>query len=93
VPPSSTDSRGQIGDLRWNSNRSYIKTTSTNWLSAQFSKFEDIYENAIEETLLSRTGQFIPREVPIIFGSGEGNVARATWEGITTSLVRKVKFV
>ena len=47
------------------------------------------YNAALEAIMLERGIQFIPREVPIIFGTGEGNIARSTWEGITTSVLRK----
>ena len=43
----------------------------------------------MEEIIQQRTIQFVPREVPIVFGSGEGGIARAQWEGISTSLLRK----
>lgn len=48
------------------------------------------YNNLIEKKISEKTAQYIPREVPIIFGSGEGNIARSTWENISTSLLRKV---
>lgn len=48
------------------------------------------YDAVIDDTILDKAIQYVPREVPIIFGSGEGNIARSTWESISTSLLRKV---
>jgi hypothetical protein len=48
------------------------------------------YNSLVERKISENTIQYIPREVPIIFGSGEGNIARSTWENISTSLLRKV---
>jgi hypothetical protein len=56
---------------------------------SKLSKIEDVYESTLDELLLQAGGQWVPREVPIIFGSGEGNIARSTWENITTSVLRK----
>lgn len=48
------------------------------------------YNSLVEKKISEKTIQYIPRELPIIFGSGEGNIARSTWENISTSLLRKV---
>lgn len=48
------------------------------------------YDAVIDDTILDKAIQYVPREVPIIFGTGEGNIARSTWENISTSLLRKV---
>jgi len=48
------------------------------------------YNTVIDDIILDKAIQYVPREVPIIFGSGEGNIARNTWENISTSLLRKV---
>ena len=44
----------------------------------------------LTKKISDKTIQYIPRELPIIFGTGEGNIARNTWENISTSLLRKV---
>jgi hypothetical protein len=43
----------------------------------------------VKEIITGDTGTFLRQEIPIMIGSGEGNQARNTWEGITTSLLRK----
>jgi hypothetical protein len=48
------------------------------------------YNSLVEKKISENTIQYIPREVPIIFGTGEGNIARSTWENISTTLLRKV---
>jgi hypothetical protein len=48
------------------------------------------YNNLVEKKISDKTIQYVPREVPIIFGTGEGNIARSTWENISTSFLRKV---
>ena len=48
------------------------------------------YDAVIDDTILDKAIQYVPREVPIIFGSGDGNIARSTWENISTSVLRKV---
>jgi hypothetical protein len=47
------------------------------------------YDTVIDDTILDKAIQYVPREVPIIFGSGDGDYARKSWEGISTSLLRK----
>lgn len=54
------------------------------------SEYYKEYNDLIEKNISEKTIQYIPREVPIIFGTGEGNIARSTWENISTSLLRKV---
>jgi hypothetical protein len=54
------------------------------------SDYNGQYNSLIEKKISDKTIQYVPREVPIIFGSGEGNIARSTWESISTSLLRKV---
>lgn len=54
------------------------------------SDYNDQYNSLVERKISERTIQYIPRELPIIFGSGEGNIARSTWENISTSVLRKV---
>lgn len=56
---------------------------------AHLNQLADVYDSTLNDLLLQAGGQWVPREVPIIFGSGEGNIARSTWENITTSLLRK----
>jgi len=48
------------------------------------------YNSLVEKKISDKTIQYIPREVPIIISSAEGNVARNIWENISTSLLRKV---
>ena len=48
------------------------------------------YNSLVEKKISEKTIQYIPRELPIIISSAEGNVARNTWENISTSLLRKV---
>jgi hypothetical protein len=48
------------------------------------------YDTVIDDTILDKAIQYVPREVPIIFGSGDGDYARRTWENISTSLLNKV---
>ena len=54
------------------------------------SDYNNQYNSLVERKISERTIQYIPRELPIIFGSGEGNIARSTWENISSSLLRKV---
>jgi hypothetical protein len=54
------------------------------------SDYNGQYNSLIEKKISDKTIQYIPREVPIIFGSGDGDYARRTWENISTSLLRKV---
>jgi hypothetical protein len=54
------------------------------------SDYNNQYNSLVEKKISDKTIQYIPRELPIIFGSGEGNIARSTWENISTSLLRKV---
>jgi hypothetical protein len=54
------------------------------------SDYNNQYNSLVEKKISDKTIQYIPREVPIIFGSGEGNIARNTWENISTSVLRKV---
>lgn len=53
-------------------------------------EYNQQYNSLLDKKISEKTIQYIPREVPIIFGSGEGNIARSTWENISTSLLRKV---
>jgi hypothetical protein len=53
-------------------------------------EYDKEYNALLDKKISDKTIQYIPREVPIIFGSGEGNIARSTWENISTSLLRKV---
>ena len=48
------------------------------------------YNSLVEKKISDKTIQYIPREVPVIISSAEGNVARNIWENISTSLLRKV---
>ena len=48
------------------------------------------YNSLVEKKISDKTIQYVPREVPIIISSAEGNVARNIWENISTSLLRKV---
>lgn len=48
------------------------------------------YNSLLEKKISEKTIQYVPRELPIVFGTGEGNIARSTWENISTSLLRKV---
>jgi hypothetical protein len=52
--------------------------------------YDKEYNVLLDKKISDKTIQYIPRELPIIFGSGEGNIARSTWENISTSLLRKV---
>jgi hypothetical protein len=52
--------------------------------------YDKQYSALLEKKISEKTIQYVPREVPIIFGTGEGNIARSTWENISTSLLRKV---
>lgn len=52
--------------------------------------YDKQYNALLEKKISEKTIQYVPREVPIIFGTGEGNIARSTWENISTSLLRKV---
>jgi Ca2+-binding EF-hand superfamily protein len=54
------------------------------------SNYNNQYNSLVEKKISDKTIQYVPRELPIIFGSGEGNIARNTWENISTSLLRKV---
>ena len=54
------------------------------------SNYNNQYNSLVEKKISDKTIQYIPREVPIIFGTGEGNIARNTWENISTSVLRKV---
>jgi hypothetical protein len=54
------------------------------------SDYNNQYNSLVERKISERTIQYIPRELPIIFGTGEGNIARSTWENISSSLLRKV---
>lgn len=49
----------------------------------------DDIEDAMNEEIMKLTSQYIPRVTTIAFGSGEGNIARRTWEGIVTSVLMK----
>ena len=53
-------------------------------------EYDQQYNALLDKKISDKTIQYIPREVPIIFGSGEGNIARSTWENISTSLLRKI---
>ena len=53
-------------------------------------EYDKEYNTLLDKKISEKTIQYIPREVPIIFGTGEGNIARSTWENISTSLLRKV---
>lgn len=44
--------------------------------------FNSTREGLIEESLLKKGSTFIPRQSAIAFGSGEGAIARRTWEGV-----------
>ena len=48
------------------------------------------FNSLLEKKISEKTIQYIPRELPIIISSAEGNVARNTWENISSSLLRKV---
>lgn len=52
--------------------------------------YDKEYNALLDKKISEKTIQYVPREVPIIFGTGEGNIARSTWENISTSLLRKV---
>jgi hypothetical protein len=52
--------------------------------------YDKEYNVLLNKKISDKTIQYIPRELPIIFGTGEGNIARNTWENISTSLLRKV---
>jgi hypothetical protein len=54
------------------------------------SDYNGEYNRLIENAISEKTIQYVPRELPIIFGTGEGNFARSSWENISTSLLRKV---
>jgi hypothetical protein len=57
---------------------------------SKLSQIEDVYESTLDELLLQAGGQFATRQVDIVFGSGDGNIARSTWDNIATSLLSKV---
>jgi hypothetical protein len=52
--------------------------------------YNNQYDSLVEKKISEKTIQYIPRELPIIISSAEGNVARNTWENISTSLLRKI---
>jgi len=54
------------------------------------SNYNKEYNTILEEKISEKTIQYVPRQVPIIFGTGDGNIARSTWENISTSLLSKV---
>jgi hypothetical protein len=54
------------------------------------SNYNKEYNTLLEKKISEKTIQYVPREVPIIFGTGDGNIARSTWENISTSVLRKV---
>ncbi len=56
-------------------------------VSESINKIKNTRSNMIEESLLKKGSTFIPRQSSIAFGSGEGAIARRTWEGtINTAL-------
>lgn len=44
-------------------------------------------DDKVNEELLKKSGSYLPRLTTITFGSGEGNIARRTWEGIASSVL------
>ncbi len=52
-------------------------------------KYEKDLNFAVSTKLLERTGTYVPMLETISFGSGEGNIARRTWEGIASNALAK----
>jgi hypothetical protein len=46
-------------------------------------------ENLVQTTLLERNGSYVPRISTITFGSGEGDIARRSWEGIADAVLSR----
>jgi len=61
VPYDYSDTRGQIGDLRWDNGRGYIKNSATSWRMFQVSKFADSQVNGFIGTTLDASGMFVVR--------------------------------
>ena len=51
--------------------------------------FTSKFNEAVNSKLLERSGQYVPTLTPIVFGSGQGDIARRTWEGITSTVLAK----
>lgn len=58
-------------------------------LNDRKSSFTSSINQKVNAELLKKSGEYIPRLTTITFGSGEGNIARRTWEGIASSLLSK----
>lgn len=76
------------------------KQTQQNALSKSLQAYNETIQNAanvynkdldqaVAAKLMQRTGTYVPKLETITFGSGEGNVARRTWEGITSNALAK----
>jgi hypothetical protein len=46
-------------------------------------------DQAVAAKIMQGTGTYVPKLETITFGSGEGNIARRTWEGITSNALAK----
>ena len=58
-------------------------------VSSGLSKIAREKEELVQSTLLERNGSYAPRISTITFGSGEGDIARRTWEGIADAVLSR----
>jgi len=58
-------------------------------VSSGLSKIAREKEELVQSTLLERNGSYVPRMSTITFGSGEGDIARRSWEGIADAVLSR----
>jgi hypothetical protein len=60
-----------------------------NVVTSGLSKVAREKEDFVQTTLLQRNGSYVPRVSTITFGSGEGDIARRSWEGISDAVLSR----
>jgi hypothetical protein len=58
-------------------------------VSSGLSKVARAKEELVQSTLLERNGTYVPRISTITFGSGDGDIARRSWEGIADAVLSR----
>ena len=75
------------GGLDENNKNKYFQIAKT--VSSGLSKIAREKEELVQSTLLQRNGSYVPRMTTITFGSGEGDIARRSWEGIADAVLSR----
>ena len=73
--------------LDGNNKTKYYQIASV--VSSGLSKVAKEKEDLLQTTLLQRNGSYVPRISTITFGSGEGDMARRSWEGISDAVLSR----